>query len=590
MRPPATHSDHRRVSPYWRVFTRTTSPVWVAILLGVAGSAYAPFFFANYFDVPIKDPATGLVFGVPLGHLLVAVLTPAGALATLVFKLGERSARERELEQKDEENFSLRRGVDREGVNQALTDFHHWALLTLDPNHTRVAWRMIVSLAQSAPEVGIQAVDLAWERISALLREGCPLGCEQRDFHIHDVGPWLLAAPVDSLRTLLRLPRMLEQAHEMRLPSDLIPVRLPQVLDLDLGPAHVLDLGRLIMVADREFELRIHGAPGAQVVLPQVPLGTRLRVQVTGSVKLEGASVDGTLHLSALGSCPPEETRFVELSIKGVSDTGTVAVSTEGKSVSWNASLGAVAGTCVVDLLSPRSTRFQLGADLIRSVGGTITLTGSLFDVSSVELRLKDVDSDYSLGSSGLVIESLSVAESSRVDIFHELASAGAAYRGIVVGDSSVFAAHVAFPPGTISGEIIASDVELSGVARRGVRGLDNSAPRFEICFTSENTFGGESLRIRNLRAEGGCIRVVGPVDAGSAGMPIPSLVTLDGTGDGTLWVEATAPGHTEDGKGGKRSTEACTEVLFVGELDALTIDEQSTGVNLERTRRRVAS
>lgn len=83
---------------------------------------------------------------------------------------------------------------------------------------------------------------------------------------------------------------------------------------------------------------------------------------------------------------------------------------------------------------------------------------------------------------------------------------------------------------------------------------------------------------------------MVGPVDAGSAGMPIPSLVTLDGTGDGTLWVEATAPGHTEDGKGGKRSTEACTEVLFVGELDALTIDKQSTGVNLERTRRRVAS
>lgn len=166
-------AETTRSSSWTEIFSRNWT-IWIAIGFGIIISGAVPLVLALRFDITVKNPATGYILGVPAGHLLVAILTPAGALATLVFKLTERLAKEREMAQKDDENLSLRRGIDRDGINQALGDFHQWALMTLDPNHTRVAWRMIVSLAGTAPEVAGQAVELAWERVIALLREGCP--------------------------------------------------------------------------------------------------------------------------------------------------------------------------------------------------------------------------------------------------------------------------------------------------------------------------------------------------------------------------------------------------------------------------------
>jgi len=250
-----------RSSSWTEILSRNWT-IWIAIGFGIVISGAVPLALAHCFDIPVKDPATGYILGVPAGHLLVAILTPAGALATLVFKLTERLAKEREMAQKDEENLSLRRGIDRDGINQALGDFHQWALMTTDPSHTRVAWRMIVSLAGTTPEVATQAVELAWERITELLRDGCPLGCGDNGRHIHDLGPWIPAAPVDSLRELLMLPDIRQMPRQLRLSSDVIPVRLPEAFDFELGPGHWLDLSRLISVSERDVHLRVSGAPG----------------------------------------------------------------------------------------------------------------------------------------------------------------------------------------------------------------------------------------------------------------------------------------------------------------------------------------
>ncbi len=563
-----------RASTWAEIFGRRNRPIWTAISVGALASALLPLGLAWRLDIPIRDPVTGYVLGVPLGHLLFAILTPAGALATLVFKLSERMSKEREMAQKDDENLSLRRGIDRDGINQALGDFHQWALMTLDPNHTRVAWRMIVSLAGTAPEVAGQAVELAWERVIALLREGCPLGCEDKTFHIHDIGPWILAAPVDSLQSLLALPDISRMPRRLDISGDLIPVRLPEAFEFQMGPGHRLDLSRLIAVAGRELRLRVAGAPGARVDLPQVPLGATLHVEVSGSVHLVGVSVEGTVEFAPWANDPAGTVDYVILDVAGVGKEGQLNLRSLGCRGAWEIRAGTVRGRCLVGLEAGAASRLSLLASLDRDEGGSLAVQGSVCEGSAVTLDVTELGGDATEDTAALVVESLRVDDASSVVIDHQLSAAGAAYGGIVVKGSGCFTSHVRFPPGLASGEVTVSRIELDSAG-------SSNHPCFELVFTGTETFGGESVRVRELDLKGGHIVVRGPGSAPDAGMPIPGVVAVDGKGHGTLQVSATRPGVPTEG-----STGPVTQVRFVGELDDLLIDSRSTAVSLERVAR----